>query len=1062
MTLLQVPIVHWTHQKPRLTITAFEYHRDQQKLVCGTMEGAIMLWKATENSNSGSLQLDVDLQAILLGHESRVLSLASCLVEWIDSIASLAEDGTICVWDLLDGRCLKRHSNIIEGPLSMASVPPKKRYVACSTKSGYIDIIDISYVQHVRRIPEFGDWIDFMSWTLSPHQENAESNVLLLATASSGVLKMRRCSDQFQEGPNDPTSPEFGSLLVEFELPEQHTIAFNTHTDGHHILIVFKHSLQLYNISSKIPLFEAKCPSGSSFKGCQFESDIALLWTKNAELFYFPWHEKVAVQELSLRRLNIPFQGDAKPQSLEYSAGVIWAVLQGGKLHAFRIGKPSENTVIIPVAQADPWTSWLPIGGPTVTSSSMFTLDGCHAILEGYSDGSFVLRDLSGKDPELRILSKHSVPVTSVALLVALRQDTKSAIIGHLDGTVAIWDLDARTQSHSAKIFDSEVVFIDECPSSNHSFSLHGCFFAIGANHSMCIIDGTSGRLVRQMIGHSSAILEIHWRPHDGYVHVECEDGNSYLWQLQTGCMERYFSGTQTATIRAQFHSLKSDVDEISATHVPFCSKIPRRYGLATISSPSSALMDAITVFISKVCFAHVTLFNLKKACKILRPNHFLYLTNSADATQQQSAQIDLGLLWPMRYLLPWGLDDSYDAKVTQVLGLSPLAPSCNISFGIRGDYDTLTLLVPSTNSQKPNISQWMYSPYMSGVHALCSVGLSNLVIGTLGDEEVHIKPLMYRTVTEICTAIPERFSTYVFPSLPVLMRSWHDTHEDVQYTANTLTKTVLFAMKPNEQLDLLCVWQRRFPVPAAVFAVAAMINHLPHVADDQALVGRVAMLLEEFLISSIGYRAAMAGDLIAKGFPIMKKYLKSIPAIQRQLFILSSLQMSQWSSACSQAFQTISNFDPASAIASLSWFLSRDRQPTKEQPAAINTLTRAVKSFPPSYFYYVPHLVDAILQPMGSECPARESCLPSVTLFIHQIIKIFPNISFHAATQRLAVGTREKIVLVYDLKTANRIHTIEGHTEPVTCVCFSNDGKMVASYSLVIYSAWSSFLASP
>ena len=78
-----------------------------------------------------------------------------------------------------------------------------------------------------------------------------------------------------------------------------------------------------------------------------------------------------------------------------------------------------------------------------------------------------------------------------------------------------------------------------------------------------------------------------------------------------------------------------------------------------------------------------------------------------------------------------------------------------------------------------------------------------------------------------------------------------------------------------------------------------------------------------------------------------------------------------------------------------------------------------------------------------------RESLLPIVTVNFAELVRSYPNICFHGPTQRLAIGTLEGTVLVYDLRTATKIAVLEGHSKTVHCVSFSNDGKLIATYSI-------------
>jgi len=64
-------------------------------------------------------------------------------------------------------------------------------------------------------------------------------------------------------------------------------------------------------------------------------------------------------------------------------------------------------------------------------------------------------------------------------------------------------------------------------------------------------------------------------------------------------------------------------------------------------------------------------------------------------------------------------------------------------------------------------------------------------------------------------------------------------------------------------------------------------------------------------------------------------------------------------------------------------------------------------------------------------------------------VVKTFPTVDFHMATQRLAVGTNEGAVVMYDVKTAIRLYVLEGHTKPITACSFSTDGRRLVTISL-------------
>ena len=78
------------------------------------------------------------------------------------------------------------------------------------------------------------------------------------------------------------------------------------------------------------------------------------------------------------------------------------------------------------------------------------------------------------------------------------------------------------------------------------------------------------------------------------------------------------------------------------------------------------------------------------------------------------------------------------------------------------------------------------------------------------------------------------------------------------------------------------------------------------------------------------------------------------------------------------------------------------------------------------------------------SICPC---CFTDVCL--HTTSSSFPTVDFHMGSQRLAVGTSEGAVVMYDLKTATRLYVLEGHKKRTTACSFSPDGRRLVTLSL-------------
>ncbi|WFC96898.1 hypothetical protein MBRA1_003562 [Malassezia brasiliensis] len=108
------------------------------------------------------------------------------------------------------------------------------------------------------------------------------------------------------------------------------------------------------------------------------------------------------------------------------------------------------------------------------------------------------------------------------------------------------------------------------------------------------------------------------------------------------------------------------------------------------------------------------------------------------------------------------------------------------------------------------------------------------------------------------------------------------------------------------------------------------------------------------------------------------------------------------------------------------------------------------IRQKPLALYPSLPRLVEAVVKSLDPTAGATRSAMAkSATLMISALVETYPSIAFHGATQRLAVGTQDGQVVLYDVKTATRLYVLDGHERPVTACSFSPDGRRFLSMSL-------------
>jgi WD40 repeat protein len=105
------------------------------------------------------------------------------------------------------------------------------------------------------------------------------------------------------------------------------------------------------------------------------------------------------------------------------------------------------------------------------------------------------------------------------------------------------------------------------------------------------------------------------------------------------------------------------------------------------------------------------------------------------------------------------------------------------------------------------------------------------------------------------------------------------------------------------------------------------------------------------------------------------------------------------------------------------------------------------VKSLDPNATAHRDAILDTATEIIGHVVKTSVYHFFSISIFDEQ--DRFPTVDFHMASQRLAVGTSEGAIVMYDLKTAIRLYVLEGHKKQITACSFSPDGRRLVTLSL-------------
>lgn len=119
---------------------------------------------------------------------------------------------------------------------------------------------------------------------------------------------------------------------------------------------------------------------------------------------------------------------------------------------------------------------------------------------------------------------------------------------------------------------------------------------------------------------------------------------------------------------------------------------------------------------------------------------------------------------------------------------------------------------------------------------------------------------------------------------------------------------------------------------------------------------------------------------------------------------------------------------------------------------AALTAVTKMVRCHPQTLQCHLDELASLVVATSAPAVPTlRRCCSRACKAVIAAMIDVYPMVSLHEATQRLAVGLApDHVVAIFDLNVSKRLLQLQGHTALITAVSFGMDrkGLHVASYS--------------
>ncbi|PPR04097.1 hypothetical protein CVT24_010670 [Panaeolus cyanescens] len=307
--------------------------------------------------------------------------------------------------------------------------------------------------------------------------------------------------------------------------------------------------------------------------------------------------------------------------------------------------------------------------------------------------------------------------------------------------------------------------------------------------------------------------------------------------------------------------------------------------------------------------------------------------------------------------------------------------------------------------------------------------------------------------------------SSYQPPCLEFLGKLWFEASVELRQSIRTLFDASVSALSDEEAVKITEVWQHQVPAlqPEAeketttaalgLFICGCVASEKYSLLSTNALTD-ISKSISLYLHDEKSIYRVLAIDLCSRGFHVWQHYIDSLEILRSLIMLATNMKKDGISAqnVAAQARQSVLSIASNNMPLLMSTLcLDILSPPTVEhRRSVLQIVAFLVRKRPYVLQSHLPRLMEAVVKSLDPNSTSnRDLILDSATEIIGFVVKTFPSVDFHMASQRLAVGTNEGAIIMYDLKTAIRLYVLEGHKKPITACSFSPDGRRLVTLSL-------------
>ncbi|XP_060791364.1 WD repeat-containing protein 7 isoform X2 [Neoarius graeffei] len=632
---LVLPIVLWGRHAPTHCISSLLVMDDLATIISGCHDGQICIWDLTPD-------LEINPRALLFGHSTSVtcLSKASASSEK-QYMVSASESGEMCLWDASDGRCIEftklacAHTGIQFYQFTIGT--QREGRLLCHGHYPEILVVDATSLEVLYSLVSkiSPDWISSMS-IIRSHRTQEDT---VVAVSVTGILKVWIITAEVSR--MQDLDPVFEEESKPIYCQSCQSISFCAFTQLS-LLVVCSKYWRVFDAGDFSLLCSVPSDNEQAWTGGEFIAvDKVIIWTEDGCSYIYklpasclPASEHFRSDVGKTAEGSIPplvysiadrtdkqllicppvtrfFYGRREPfhkllvQGDSAGRLTLWSIPDTSPLQPLSSAAELQVSSTISLQEAFDKLTPLPAGiidqlsvlpgseEPIKVTASVY-IPSQGRLVCGREDGSIVLvpatqtaivQLLQGEHmlrrgwPPHRTLRGHRNKVTCLLYphQVSPRYDQRSLVSGGVDFSVIVWDIFTGEMKHIFCVHGGEITQL-LVPPENCSTRVQHCVCSVASDHSVGLLSLRERKCIMLASRHLFPIQVIKWRPCDDYLVVGCSDGSVYVWQMDTGALDRCVMGiTAVEILNACDEAVPASVDGLNHAAVNLKQAMTRR-----------------------------------------------------------------------------------------------------------------------------------------------------------------------------------------------------------------------------------------------------------------------------------------------------------------------------------------------------------------------------------------------------------------------------------------------------------------------------------------------------